>query len=118
MCYNVSGIVVRFKIYDMIDLLKQTDRECTIALQQPNRDIDAYRAYYEGRQSLAKELLLKWQQCSVSGSLAWLNLQLRKVDEEITKVHYIPFLLDEAKLRKEKIISAISLISELSANDR
>lgn len=50
----------------MIDLLQKEIADCLIALQQPNRAIDNYRCYWEGRKALAEELLLKLQQCNVS----------------------------------------------------
>jgi len=46
----------------MIHLLNKEISDCTIALQQPNKAIDNYRCYWEGRQALAEELLLKLQQ--------------------------------------------------------
>lgn len=52
----------------MIDLLQKEISDCLIALQQPNRAIDNYRCYWEGRKALAEELLLKLQQCNVVGS--------------------------------------------------
>jgi len=50
----------------MIHLLNKEISDCTIALRQPNKAIDNYRCYWEGRQSLAKELLLKLQQTPCS----------------------------------------------------
>ena len=41
----------------MVDLLNKEISACEIALQQPNKSIDNYRCYWEGRQALAKELL-------------------------------------------------------------
>ncbi len=41
----------------MIDLLTKEICACEIALQQPNKSIDNYRCYWEGRLQLAKELL-------------------------------------------------------------
>jgi hypothetical protein len=39
------------------ELLEQTIAECKSAQEQPNYSIDSYRSYFEGRKTLAEELL-------------------------------------------------------------
>lgn len=41
----------------MIEILKKEIEDSYAKLKEPNRTIDSYRCYYEGRIALAKELL-------------------------------------------------------------